>query len=60
LDAELAKIKETIQSFSSPMAYTPVNVEANPGAVDVPARSDQIEPSVADDAVLNSSSEHAP
>ncbi|XP_070014800.1 uncharacterized protein [Nicotiana sylvestris] len=40
LDAELAKIKETIektqqsQIFSSPMADTPKNVEANPGVVD--------------------------
>ncbi|XP_070020335.1 uncharacterized protein [Nicotiana sylvestris] len=57
LDAELAKIKETIektqqnQSFSSPTADTPQYVEANLGAVDVPAPSDQIEPSVADDVV---------
>ncbi|XP_070017884.1 uncharacterized protein [Nicotiana sylvestris] len=66
LDVELAKIKETIekthqgQSFSSPMVDTPENVEANLGAVDVPAPSDQIEPSAANDAVLNSSSELAP
>lgn len=62
LNAELAKIKETIektqqdQSFPSPMANTPEYVEANVGAVDVPALSDQIEPSVADAAALDSSS----
>ncbi|XP_070020242.1 uncharacterized protein [Nicotiana sylvestris] len=62
LDAELAKIKETIektqqgQSFSSPVVDTPEYVEANPGAVDVPAPSDQIEPSVIDDTILDSSS----
>ncbi|XP_070015803.1 uncharacterized protein [Nicotiana sylvestris] len=66
LDAELVKIKDTIektqqsQSFSSPMADTPENVKADPGAVDVPAPSDQIEPSTIDDAILNSSSELAP
>ncbi|XP_070025821.1 uncharacterized protein [Nicotiana sylvestris] len=42
------------------MADTPENVEVDLGAVDVPAPSDQIEPSVADDAILNSSSEPAP
>lgn len=65
LDAELAKIQETIektqqsQSFSSPMDDTLENVEVDPSAMDVPAPSNQIEPSVVDDS-LNSSSEPAP
>ncbi|XP_019239391.1 PREDICTED: uncharacterized protein LOC109219393 [Nicotiana attenuata] len=61
LDAELAKIKETIektqqgQSFSSPMSNTPELVEADPNAIDIPAPSDQVEASVANDAILNPS-----
>lgn len=41
------------------MADSPEIVEANPGVVDVPAPSDQVDPSAADDAILNTGSKSA-
>ncbi|XP_075110559.1 uncharacterized protein LOC142181546 [Nicotiana tabacum] len=62
LDAELAKIKETIektqqgQDFHSPMADTLEHVEDDMGTVNAPAPSSQLEPFAANNTTLDPSS----